>query len=258
MKSKQQTEITTLSEVLRYLREENYEDCDDYAPRLASLFVESLVSGDDKTVFFNKASRMRTNFFKANRIRKSDFLQTLHGRLLKRNIRPPIEDTLPPLSIDDVFPNMRSIKDGQVTDLDKKLNIDEAIIQNALRSAFRDTGASPIARRGKDSGLEVADIEHFYAMINERKRSFTVVVKSLSSLHGKKRRVNWEDISHQVTKAYNTRPDYVIVATAMDPVDRLITEMRLYADSVSKPNLIVFVPPMDLARFLIWQEIIKC
>jgi hypothetical protein len=257
MKSKQQTEITTLSEVLRYLREEDYEDNDDYAPRLASLFVESLVVGDDKAAFLNKASRIHTNFFKVNRIRKLDFLQTLHGRLLNRGIRPPEEDTLPPLSIDDIFPKMRSIKDGQIIDLDKKLDIDEAAIQNALRSAFRDDGAFPIARRGKDSALEVADIEHFYAMINGKKRSFTVVVKGLSSLHGKKRRVNWEDISHQVTKAYNTRPDYVIVATAMDPVDRLITEMRLYAESVGKPNLIVFVPPMDLARFLLWKGTIK-
>ena len=257
MKSRQQTEIAALSEVLRYLREEDYEDDDDYAPRLASLFVESLVDGD-KADFLGTASKIRTNFFKVNRIRKSDFLQALHGRLLKRRIRPPEEKGLPPLSIDDIFPGMRKIKDSQLSDLEKKLDIDEAVIQNALRSAFRDGGASPIARRGKDSALEVADIEHFYAAIDDKRRSFAVVVKGRRSLHGKKSKVNWEDVSYQVEKAYHsTYPDYAMLVTAVEPVDRLITEMRLYAKSVRKPNLVVFVPPMDLARFLIWRGIIK-
>jgi hypothetical protein len=47
-----------------------------------------------------------------------------------------------------------------------------------------------------------------------------------------------------------------MIATAIEPVDRLITEMNLYALSVGKPNLIVFVPPVDLARFLSWRGII--
>lgn len=34
MKSRQQTEITVLSEILRYLREEGHEDKDDYASSL--------------------------------------------------------------------------------------------------------------------------------------------------------------------------------------------------------------------------------
>jgi len=256
MKNKQQTEITTLSEILHYLKEEDLEDRDDYASRLASLYVDSVINGEDESRFRKNAYKIKSNFFKVNRIKKLDLLQKVYRRLKKADIRPPILASLPPLSIAHIFPEVGNISDSQLDDIDKKLNIDEAIIQNALRSAFRDRAAFPIARRGKDSALEVADIEHFHVKIDDETRSFTIVVKGLSSLHGKKKKVNWEDISHQVTKAYNTRPDYIIVATAAEPVDRLITEMHLYAESVGKPNLIVFVPPMDLARFLTWRKVI--
>jgi len=245
-------EIRAVSEILRYLKEEKYEDRDDFASRLAAAYLDSLLNQEDESTYLKRVSRIQTNFFKINRISKSDFHRSLYSRLKRRAIRPPKPAVLPPLSITDIFPDAAKVRE-KIGNIEKKLDIDERIIQNSMRVALREAGAYPIARRSGDSSLEVADIEHFHLKVQNSVFSFSVVVKGLNSL-GKKRKVNWEDIAHQVTKAYNTHPDYVIVATAAEPVDRLVTEMHAYAKSVRKPNLIIFVPPMDLAKFLIWRE----
>jgi hypothetical protein len=255
-KSRQQTEITVLSEILRHFRQEGHTDHDNYGSRLAATYVDSLLGRENCDDFCRRASKIRTNYFKANRTKKLQFLVAIYGRLGRRSITAPEQVGLPPLSLADIFPEILLTADSHISNIDEKLDLDETVIQNALRAVFREKGAAPIPRKFKDSPLEVADIEHFNLKMGSATHSFTIVVKGLNSL-GKKRKVNWEDIAHQVTKAYNTQPDYVIVATAAEPVDRLITEMTLYAKSVGKPNLIVFVPPMDLAKFLIWRRIIK-
>ena len=57
-------------------------------------------------------------------------------------------------------------------------------------------------------------------------------------------------------KGIRTHPDYVIVASAKDPVDGLVTEMKTYSRDVGNPNLVLFVPPVDLAKFLHWRKLI--
>ncbi len=63
-------------------------------------------------------------------------------------------------------------------------------------------------------------------------------------------------ISHQITKAYQTRPDYILLLSAREPVDGVITHMTDYGERVGNKNLIVLVPPMDLAKFLRWRGVI--
>lgn len=260
MKNKQETEITILSDILRCIKEEGCEDNDDYASNLAASYYDFLVNGKDENRFFKNASKIKTNFFKFNRIKKNDFLKLILKRLTKKEIKPVTTNLKPALSFYDLFPEIKKINDRRIAAIDQKLNIKEEIIQNALREAFREKLAFPISRRGKDSSLEVADIEHFNAKIKGQNLSFTAVVKGYRSLKGSKnpsRKLNWEDISHQVTKAYSrTRPDYVIVVSAREPVDSLVSEITSYGESVGNKNLIIFVPPLDLIKFLIWKKII--
>lgn len=261
MKNQQETKITILSEILHHNREEAYDDKDDFVSRLSSTYLTNLHESGNVESFLKKSSKLHTNFFKYNKIKKSTYLETIFNKLSKRKSEIVLCITKPAISIYDLFPEIKKIKDREISDVDKKLDIKEEIIQNALREAFRKKNASPIARRSKDSSLEVADIEHFHAKIRGRSFSFAVVVKGYRSLKGSKsssRKVNWEDISHQVTKAYSrTKPDCIIVVSAREPVDSLVSEMVSYGASVGNEHLIIFVPPMDLAKFLIWRGILN-
>ena len=189
---------------------------------------------------------------KLNKIKKSDFLKVVFVKLTRKSIKPPSDIVInPPLVFADIFPEIKKIK--HVFDVGQKLNIKEDIIQNALRDAVRDKGASPITKRGKDSSLEVADLEHFNMKIKYRSCSFAAVVKGYNSISGKK--LSWEDVSHQIMKANRTEPDYILFLTAKDPKDSVISEIQTYCNQVHKPNLVVFVTPLELARFLIWRKI---
>jgi hypothetical protein len=70
------------------------------------------------------------------------------------------------------------------------------------------------------------------------------------------RKLNWESISHQMTKAYETKPNYILVLSAREPVDGVITQMMHYAESVGNKNLVIFAPPLDVAKFLRWRRVI--
>ncbi len=110
-----------------------------------------------------------------------------------------------------------------------------------------------MTQRGKDSPLEVVDLEHFEMKINGRGFGFTVVVKRYNSLSGK---VRWKDTSYQITKAYRTHPDYILVVSAREPVDGVVSEIKLYSKDVGNSNLVLFIPPLDVLKFLQWQKII--
>jgi hypothetical protein len=119
----------------------------------------------------------------------------------------------------------------------------------ALRRALRSKGASPIPKRGKDSPLEIADVEHFRMAIAGRTLTFVAVVKGFRSVRGA--RLSWENIAHQISRAYSaTHPDYILLMTAKEPKDGLITLLAQYARDVENPNLMIFVTPTDVAKFL--------
>ncbi len=102
--------------------------------------------------------------------------------------------------------------------------------------------------------MEVADLEHFYLEVKGVKFSFSAVVKGFRSLSATK--MNWESISYQITKAYETRPDYILLLSAKEPVDGVITRMVDYGKSVGNRHLVIFAPPMDVAKLLKWRRVI--
>lgn len=114
---------------------------------------------------------------------------------------------------------MTSIQDRDVEEKAERLDVPENRIQEELRDALREKGAFPISRRKKDTVLEVADLEQFYLEVKGRRFSFSAIVKGYRSLP----KLNWESISHQITKAYQTRPNYILLLSAREPVDGVIT-----------------------------------
>ena len=259
MKNQQETEITVLSEILRVNREEGYHDDDDFASRIATAYYTCLDKKEDLNWFLNRVSKIRTNFFKFNRIKKLDYLKKLFKKLEKKQIKIPDDKRHLQISIYDIFPKIKKINISDI-DIDKILStIYENVIQDELRKALKEKGGSPIPRRGKDSSLEVADIEQFYLDVRKQKFSFAVVVKGHKSLGGKKKskKLNWEEVSYQVSRAHNrTKPDYVIFVSALEPVDGVISEMHLEGVARGNPHLIIFMTPEDLAKFLRWRKII--
>ncbi len=260
MTSKKETEITILSEILRINKQEGYKDDDDYVSQISGIYYQCLSEKRDLEWCVSKMRRIKTNFFRFNRVKKLEYLQKLFKHLEKKQITIPQDKTHIPLTIYDVFPEIKEIKHLDIKNIDETLSkIYESVIQEALRNALREKEASPIPRRGKDSAHEVADIEHFYLDMNSKKSSFAVVVKGYKSLGGsqKLKKLNWESISYQVSKAHNrTNPDYVILVSALEPVDSVISEMQLEGMARGNPHLIVFMPPLELAKFLRWRKII--
>ena len=160
------------------------------------------------------------------------------------------------LTFADIFPEIRSVSIETAKKMVAKLDIPERQIQDALRDALREKGATNMVRRKSDSSLEVADLEHFTLLVDKTPPSFVAIVKGYRSV--KRSRISWEDISHQVTKGYQgTQPDYVILVLAKDPVDSLVTHLANYAKTVGNPNLIILVDTIDLARFLFTRKVIS-
>jgi len=126
-----------------------------------------------------------------------------------------------------------------------------------LRTKYNKASGRPSERKVHHlsrTGERIADLEHFYLEVKGIKFSFSAVVKGFRSLS--KPRVNWESVSYQITKAYETRPDYIFLLSAKEPVDGVITRFVDYGDSVGNRHLVIFVPPMDVAKLLRWRGII--
>ena len=256
MTRKQETEITILSKILIMNNQERYHDDDNYVSRISGIYYQCLHEGRDLEWFLSKVSKVRTNFFKLNKIKKLKYLQKLFKHLAKYQITIPEDKKHLPLTIYDIFPDIHKIGDSEITNVVEKFpELFESDIQDELRKALREKDASPIPRRGKDSALEVADIEQFYLNIKGMTFSFTIVVKGYKGV--RKKKFNWEDVSYQISKAHNrTQSDYVIFVSAVEPVDGVISEMYLEGTARGNSYLIIFMTPLELAKFLRWRKII--
>jgi hypothetical protein len=246
----QQLKIKLLNIVLNYIYNRNWVNYDNFADQ----FVNNiLIEFNNRNFDLKRALKKSGNtFFRLNPIAKDKFLSDELSEKIVDAWRKGTPSLLSILTFTDIFPEIAFILDNDVKVEVKKLDVPEDKIQEALRDALREKGASPIPRRGKDTVLEVADLEHFYLEVKGRKFSFSAVVKGYKSLS----KLNWESISHQITKAYQTRPDYILLLSAREPVNGVITYMTDYGESVGNKNLLLFMPPMDLAKFLKWRRII--
>jgi hypothetical protein len=168
-----------------------------------------------------------------------EILEALKGRAKLR-----------PLTFVDVFDetNKVSINDGKKL-AESLLTLDERVIQDAIRDSVREKNATNPTERKHESPLEIADHEHFWVKVNGVDTSFAGVVKGSKSIHGAT--VTWEDIAHQVVKAFNrTTPDHVLLVLAKNPADTVISESITYGKTVGNAALVIICDPVNLARFL--------
>jgi hypothetical protein len=238
--------IKILNVVLNYISSHDWVNYDNFADTFTDNILDKFAVGvlDLGEALVGCSSA----FFTLNSITRDTFLSGGLSARIRDAWGKSVAEQPPMLSFIDVFPELLSIPDDDVRESAAKLDIPEDKIQQSLRDALREKHASPIPNRGKDSALEVADLEHFYLEIKGDRFSFSAVVKGFRSVSAAK--VNWEEIAHQITKAYQTRPDYILVLSAKEPVDSAITRMVDYGDSVGNRHLIVFVPPTDVAKLL--------
>jgi hypothetical protein len=151
---------------------------------------------------------------------------------------------------------MGSISDKEAEAHVPEIRGKEESLRNGLARIFRDLGATPIPKRGKDSALEVVDIGPFRMKIKNTVFRISVVVKGFNSVRAPK--LNHEDVAHQIERAFQRgKPDHIIIASAKEPVDGLITTLEEYAESVGRPNLITFIPPLDFTKILLAYKALK-
>ena len=209
-------------------------------------------------------------FYSFNKLSKVRFLQTFpQGKIIERLSDMPEEKTAvenvfishqtkpikEPITCSQIFPEIDNCSFEEGQKLVAKLDLPERTIQDTVRIALRERGATNMVERKSDTSLEVADLEDFSLKIDEQWRSFVSVIKGFNSLP--KSRVRWVDIIHQITKGYQaTQSDYVLLVLSKDTVDGLITQLVTYGESVGNRNLVILMDTVNLARFLRVRNVI--
>jgi hypothetical protein len=238
---------------LNYLHTHNLINYDRFVEEFTEELIEEFSNSSyDIDKIFDKT---KGHFLKMNNITREQFLNDEFKNTLIRIWNLAIIYSIPICQFQNIFPEISRISDIEIKEILEELeDLDEDIIQNALRDALREKGAFPISRRGRDSSLEVAEPEHFEIEMNGKIFSFTAIVKGYKNRKGK---LSWKEIAHQITRAYRTHPDYILVMSAREPVDGFITDLKIYSRDVGNSNLVIFIPPMDLAKFLLWRKVIN-
>lgn len=243
--SNQRLEIAILNRVLNFVLARGWKDYDNFCSKLSKKLAESKPKSADGLASIVGASK--SPFFSLNRISVRQFVEWFPtSEILELTSSTDSE----PITFSDVFPETETVNIATGKRLTAKLEIDEELIQRAIRDSVREKNATNAVERGKDSPLEVADHEHFSLKVNGKHLSFAGVVKGYKSL-GKVKNINWEKVAYQVVRAYDrTHPDHVLLILAKNPGDSLVSELTEYGKSVGVPNLVVLCDPVNLARFL--------
>jgi hypothetical protein len=228
-------------------------DYDNFSAELASRIIEAEPASKKQLIGIIRS--FRSPFFSLNNIDVNDFIKIF-----------PVNETLNlldkhaqigPLTFIDVFPETTKVSIDQGKGYVKNLaKIDESVIQGALVDSLREKNATNCRGRGKDTVLEVADLEHFSLNVIEVPRTFATVAKGYKSVSGKT--ITWEDVAHQVIRAYNrTTPDHILLVLAKEPADSVISELVQYGKSIRNENLVVMADPLTLVRFLKARNVIQ-
>ncbi len=251
--SKTEAKARIRSVVMDCFRNHGWDDRDDFTLRVVDALFEMASEGRlNEGELFSRMATIRTNFFTTNSASRRMVASTLYSEA-GRVVGDTMKGSLQELTLGQIFPevNRARRKPQRSTEV---LDIPERVIQDALRVILRNRRAAPIPNRDHDSSLEVADIEHFEMNVFGRKCSFAIVVKGYRSISGKK--LTWEDVAHQITKAFRTKPGQIILVTAKEPVDGFVTQAREYGESVGNPNLVLLMLPEDLLRVLTANKIV--
>lgn len=248
--------------ILEYILLHGWKDHQDFVRDLSEYIIKIKPEKKELVKYIQKFNH---SFFTFNGINKKIFLDNFPSeRVIKKVlvIQQKCEDKdkintitskkieKPPITFDQIFPEIKKISNEEAEKMITQLeDMPERKIQNGLRLALREKGATNITKRESDSSLEIADLEDFSLKINNTFYSFVVVVKGYNSL--RHRHVRWEDIAHQIVKAYQgSKPDYIILAIAKDPVDGVITNLVVYGTTIGNKSLIILVDPINLVKFL--------
>jgi len=256
MLNKKEAKARILSQVLDFLNRHHWQDTDDFSLRLVDKIAPHISDGYLPYSVVLSATKTKTRFFVGNRVSRKTFCSAFVKELSPYLKEIGVATTLGSLSFSELFPEIRDVDHLRAEALLPKLEpLEERKIQDALRSALRQKGATNMVQRMSDSSLEVCDLEDFVLKIGGRDISLTSVVKGYKSV--KHPKIGLGDISHQIMKAFNgTFPDYVLLVLAKPPVDGVITSLVRYGESVGNRHLVILVDPIDLARFLSYYKAI--
>ena len=137
-------EITILSKILQLLKKKGYEDDDDFPVKLSRNFLEY---GKDN--FIVQALKIKTSFFRKNRIKKRPFLENLLKELSKEKYPKEIE--YPKQIFIEDLSNFSEVKNFRKSE-GKYLNILEKDVKNLIKSIIGEH------KEQKDWGGEQSDL----------------------------------------------------------------------------------------------------
>jgi hypothetical protein len=249
--------------VLEYVLSNQWKDYQGFSRELSERILESRPKTEEDLISCVRG--FAHPFYSFTSVHKKEFLrrfpskQMMHrlSNLPKQQearetvvvVTPSPKPRLSHVVLTQIFPYLEEVNIEEAKRFVGRLDMPERIIQDTLRTALRERGATNITERRSDTALEVADLEDFSLKIGQQCYSFVSVVKGYNSL--KRRHVRWEDVAHQITKAYQgTQPNHVLLVLAKDPVDNLVTQLVSYGISVGNRNLVILIDPINLARFL--------
>jgi hypothetical protein len=238
-------EIAVTNRILNPILSRGWKDYDNFSSKLTRHIIKK--DPRSKEELITAITSFASPFLGLNKINS----EVIAGVISLDEILDLLSDyrEVGPLTFSDIFQETLSVTIAEGKKAVANLAaLPEDKIQETLVDSLREKNSTNCRGRTKDTSLEVADLEHFSVNINGKATTFTSVVKGFKSVSGKT--VTWEDISHQVTKAYRTRPDHILVVLAKNPADSVISELVQYAASLNKPNLIVLCDPLELSRFL--------
>lgn len=256
MLNKTEAKARILSQVLDFLNRHHWHDTDDFSLRLVDKIAPAISDGYMPYSVVLSATKTKTRFFVGNQVSRKVFCSAFVKELSPYLKEIGVATTPGSLSFSELFPEIRSVDALKAEAFVSKLEpLEERKIQDALRSALREKGATNIVQRKSDSSLEVSDLEDFTLKVGGRDTSFTSVVKGYKSV--KHPKIGLGDISHQIIKAFNgTFPDYILLVLAKPPVDGVITNLVRYGESVGNRYLVILVDNIDLTRFLCCRKVI--
>ena len=255
-------EIIAIQDILlEYILSNEWKDHNNFARTISEKILRA--KPVNKSSLEKTLRRFSHPFFSFNKVSKKEFIErfptdaVIHRMI---NIPKPLEQEIILISteqkrikkskvtFEEIFPEVKQVDIETARFLVKSLDLKERVIQDALREALREKGATNMVERKSDSSLEIADIEDFTLGIKGKSVSFSSVVKGYRSVSTAK--ISFEDIAHQVLKAYDTHPDHIILILAKPVTDGLITRLVKYGIDCGNRNLVILVDQVNLARFL--------
>jgi len=247
--------------ILEYILSNYWKDYNNFARRLSETMLR--IKPVNKSTLEKALRGFSHPFFAFNSISKKAFIErfpsdsVIHRManipkiaeqkvILISNQQKRTQKTR--VGFEQIFPEVRKIDIETAKSLVKLLDIEERVIQDALRDALREKGATNMVERKSDSSLEVADLEDFTLKIKGRLVSMSSVVKGYRSVSRKK--ISFEAIAHQVMKANDTQPSHILLVLAKPITDGVITNLVKYGIQCGNRNLVILVDQINLARFL--------